>query len=1017
MISLILYPFILLCRIAPIKNRIISVLFWTILLISGAIFKELFTYAFFSILLCLITILKCRKRVLRKVRTSTQWKRRRKKTHLNLVSSFNTFSPIKIPLQLNGRTFCGELDSGSALNILPLKKFELVKNSLSYKNISENKEFVLMDCQNKQIKVYFVIKTAIFVPNCGSKNLRFFVCETDTLLLGREFMKSTNLNFNVKGNFYEITYSNSKNANFICNLEPFALRPHQVKYIRMKANKVFNSNFIVIDNKELHTQPFILNKEGNNSTFIKIQNATNNDLSFQEKKCNLSIIPIVGINRWPNVEVRRHPDSDYLKQKMKLSKINLIVNQESSDERSNLDLKNQSECRNLYDEKEIDENKFRDSFSIKTGGIEMIDNSHILPMTKAEICAELQAPESFKHAIATVIEKLQVCSLAELDCGTTRETIKMEIKEGCTIPRNCKPYRQTIEESAQIEAFMQFLCFHKLAKVSDNENQWGSSVFLIPRKGKDRPPRLLIDFRAVNSVLKGNSQNYTCDPLYAILAMTPSVKFITTIDIKNCYYSFPLSMETIESGIGNIITERNAYTLLRGITGAAPLPAWLQSYTNKYLNLDSQGTYSPLGAVLIKWFDDLILASHEAVSLEDHLNEVYILLERLKNLGFKISLPKCQFGIDSDSQSLEILGYEIAEKSLKIPQKKLKGLINVKCPKTLKELQVFLGSCNYFRNILDLNIHSHLSVLYKNTGKIQDYEKIKFHFDCIIKRLEEVNQQITPAGSNEIYILVTDGAIGAIGSVLLSYDVSEFLESINIEGFSRVETNDPVNSYFKDNVCNVRVLSSNHDLIECIYQCLLSLQVIKKQDKKDFLYCLISQAGFQLDFCNFIHNEHDVPKHILFKEFKKEIAQKYLRANNIEFNNIEINYLLLCVVWIMQRQLIVLLGKEDLLHGTLVGKPEKNRADIIFYRNQKGLYTFYGIVKEFEMFPKTKMMLNEDLLDNDKVVKNFYKSLKGNCKSRIKIQGFYSKSLPENIYKKSGISYIVQAKPSRGKLS
>ena len=79
----------------------------------------------------------------------------------------------------------------------------------------------------------------------------------------------------------------------------------------------------------------------------------------------------------------------------------------------------------------------------------------------------------------------------------------------------------------------------------------------------------------------------------------------------------------------------------------------------------------------------------------DHLGKVDQVLQCLKDAGLKVNGDKSYFSMDE----LEYLGYKITCKGVKPVLKKITTILDIKHPKTRKQLRSFIGMVNYYRNM------------------------------------------------------------------------------------------------------------------------------------------------------------------------------------------------------------------------------------------------------------------------------------------------------------------------------
>ena len=94
-----------------------------------------------------------------------------------------------------------------------------------------------------------------------------------------------------------------------------------------------------------------------------------------------------------------------------------------------------------------------------------------------------------------------------------------------------------------------------------------------------------------------------------------------------------------------------------------------------------------------EYIDDLLITT--SGSLENHLEKIKQVLQRLKKAGLRVNANKSKFC----RSEVENLGYLITLEGIKPQAKKVQALHNLATPKSRKELRSFLGLVNYYRDM------------------------------------------------------------------------------------------------------------------------------------------------------------------------------------------------------------------------------------------------------------------------------------------------------------------------------
>jgi hypothetical protein len=100
-----------------------------------------------------------------------------------------------------------------------------------------------------------------------------------------------------------------------------------------------------------------------------------------------------------------------------------------------------------------------------------------------------------------------------------------------------------------------------------------------------------------------------------------------------------------------------------------------------------------LGIILEDYIDDAIVKSD---SMDGHLADLRLTLERMCRYGLKMNPLKCAFGVLSD----KFLGFIIHEHDIEIDPTKIESIIKVHQPQCKNGMQKFLGKVNYLRQFI-----------------------------------------------------------------------------------------------------------------------------------------------------------------------------------------------------------------------------------------------------------------------------------------------------------------------------
>ena len=121
-----------------------------------------------------------------------------------------------------------------------------------------------------------------------------------------------------------------------------------------------------------------------------------------------------------------------------------------------------------------------------------------------------------------------------------------------------------------------------------------------------------------------------------------------------------------------------------GLTNA---PAAFQRFINDIFS-------DLLDISVIVYLDDVLIFSDNEEIHKEHIKEVF---RRLRQNGLFVNPNKCEFNVDT----CEYLGYILAPDGLRMDQKKVQTILDWPIPRKVKDIQAFLGFCNFYRRFID----------------------------------------------------------------------------------------------------------------------------------------------------------------------------------------------------------------------------------------------------------------------------------------------------------------------------
>jgi len=313
----------------------------------------------------------------------------------------------------------------------------------------------------------------------------------------------------------------------------------------------------------------------------------------------------------------------------------------------------------------------------------------------------------------------------------------------------------------------------KISKVYSSE--WASPTVNVMKS--DGSVRICGDFSAtVNKYL---------DPVHTplptideVIARVGTATVFSKIDLVNAFLQLPLNEESKVYTTINTLDGLYRYNYLPfGLTAS---PGIFQAFMNKLLNnIES----------VIVYQDDLLIMSPNR---EEHRNTLGKVLNILRKAGIKLNVSKSSFFTDE----VQYLGHVFSSEGVHPNPEKVRAVHDAPSPENLKQLQAFLGLCNYYSRFIP-GFSDVLSPLYYLLGK-----NVKFKWGPSqeesfqsVKKLLTSNKFLKMFNPKLETMLETDSSGYGIAAVLMQKHNNEWFpvqyssRTLNVheKGYSNIE--------------------------------------------------------------------------------------------------------------------------------------------------------------------------------------------------------------------------------------
>ncbi|SOV07143.1 uncharacterized protein UDID_18780 [Ustilago sp. UG-2017a] len=216
--------------------------------------------------------------------------------------------------------------------------------------------------------------------------------------------------------------------------------------------------------------------------------------------------------------------------------------------------------------------------------------------------------------------------------------------------------------------------------ISPSNSPAASPILFV--KKKDGSLRLCVDYRGLNRITIRN--RYPLPLIDELLDRLREARFFTRIDLHGAY-----NLLRIAKGD----EWKTAFHTRYGLFQYNVMPFGLTNAPASFQHLMNDTFKDMLDRSLIIYLDDLLIYSS---TLKQHQEHVSAVLARLRQAGLYAKAEKCQF---STSQT-EFLGFVVLDQGVTMDPSKTEVITNWPVPKSVHDVQVFLGFCNFYRKFI-----------------------------------------------------------------------------------------------------------------------------------------------------------------------------------------------------------------------------------------------------------------------------------------------------------------------------
>ncbi|KAJ9521574.1 hypothetical protein QJQ45_008903 [Haematococcus lacustris] len=237
--------------------------------------------------------------------------------------------------------------------------------------------------------------------------------------------------------------------------------------------------------------------------------------------------------------------------------------------------------------------------------------------------------------------------------------------EAGTLPQRARMYRLSQREIEEMKKQVSALL--EKGWIEPSASPWGAPVLFVQKK--DGSLRMCIDYRALNK--RTVRDRYPLPRIDDLLDRVRGKKVFSSLDLQSGYHQIRITPEDV------------------------PKTAFLTPMGQFQYKKTMNRIFEPMikaGSVLV-YLDDILVMSNTP---EEHVQHLRQVLELMRAHKLFAKLSKCEF----NRPELAFLGHIVGRNGVAVDPAKVKVVAEWPQPRGLKELQAFLGLCNFFRRFI-----------------------------------------------------------------------------------------------------------------------------------------------------------------------------------------------------------------------------------------------------------------------------------------------------------------------------
>ena len=282
--------------------------------------------------------------------------------------------------------------------------------------------------------------------------------------------------------------------------------------------------------------------------------------------------------------------------------------------------------------------------------------------------------------------------------------------------------------------------------IQPSNSPWASPIVLVRKK--DGSTRFCVDFRKVNATTRKDA--YPLPRVEDTLDALTGSKWFTTLDLISGYWQVEVDPKD---------REKTAFCTTEGLFEFRVMPFGLCNAPATFQRLMDTALAGEWQRSIV-YIDDIIIPGR---TFREHLNNLAIVFQRLREAGLKLKPIKCAFC----KPKVTFLGHVLSGEGVATDPAKTEKVATWPVPTSHREVQQFLGLANYYRRFVRdyAKVAKPLHRLTEKTMQFQWSQECQDAFTRLRNELVSTPILAFPDYDKE-FILDTDASNDGIGAVL-----------------------------------------------------------------------------------------------------------------------------------------------------------------------------------------------------------------------------------------------------------